>query len=284
VFRPASRRSARRLVRVVTTTLALGASGAVPLAAARAQRVLTVLASDTVLQSPSSIPAGLTMIRLELTGSARRDLVVHRVPTGTPPAEFVRGAAGRPERWFTQWSFGGPAVPHDSASNAASMIDLRPGRYVLVSYEVDAAGRPRGTKYLWRAFDAVATSLLIPSRFSVADVMIKIRDSRAEASGTARPGPRTLQLENAGSRPHELIVGRLKPGRSVADVATWSRDKDESPPFVYIGGVTPLSSGVRTQLRFVLQSGVHVVFCPLHHERERAADNELGAIASFTVN
>jgi hypothetical protein len=270
------------MVAVAAPTLAVLIS--VPPASAGAQRVLTVVARDTGLVAAQTIPAGLTTVRLVLNGSARRDLVVRRVPAGTAPEVFVRGAAGRSERFFSQWSFGGPAAPRDSATDANATVDLRPGRYALVSYEMDAQGRPRADKYLWRVVNAVAATVLIPARFPRPDMTIKLRDTRVDVSGSVRPGQRTIQIENAGGRPHELLIGRLKAGMSVADVQRWKRDKGEPAPFVYAGGVTPLSSAVTTQTRLVLQTGLYVVYCTMRGERDRAADHERGVVATFKVN
>jgi hypothetical protein len=103
-------------------------------------------------------------------------------------------------------------------------------------------------------------------------------------SGVLRPGQRTVQVENIGARPHEVIFGRLKPGKTVADAQRWNRHGAGEAPFVYLGGITPMSSGVTTQTRLVLQSGEHVVLCPMRAEGGTAADNGRGVIASFRVN
>ena len=243
---------------------------------ARAQRVLTVVAHDDTLEVAPSVPAGLLTVRLVLKGKARRDLVVHRIPVGTTPEEVVRGAVGRPERWFQRWSFGGPAVPRDSVVDANATIELRPGRYALVSYEVDRIGRPKGQGYLWNEVTAIAASVLIASRFAVPDVRIRIKDASVEVLGTMRPGQRVLQVENVGARPHEMLVGRLKPGKTLADAKRWGRDGGEMP-FVYVGGLTPMSPGMTAQTRLVLQSGVHVVLCPMQ------SDHAKGVVTSFRV-
>ena len=236
-----------------------------------------------LVASPTLV-AGLVTLRLELKGSKRRDLVIRRIPAGLAPEVFVRGAAGRNEGWFAQSSFGGPAVPRDSTSNATAVVDLRPGNYALVSYEVDTFGRPRGDKYLWRVVTALAASVLIPARFSHPDITVRIKDTRIEILGGARAGPRIIQVENAGARAHELIVGRLKPGKTIADVQHWKREKGEESPLIYVGGVTPIATAVTAQTRLVLQSGTYVVLCAMRGEHARAPDHELGVAATFRVN
>jgi hypothetical protein len=251
---------------------------------AESQRVLTVVARDTSLEAAPTVPAGLTTVRLTINGKVRRELVVHRIPAGTPPEELARGAAGRPERWFQQWSFGGPAVPRDSAPDAVATLDLRPGRYVLVAYEVDAGGRPRGDRYIWREFSAIAASVLIPARFAIPDLTVRIKDVRMEVIGVVRTGQRTVEVDNVGARPHDFLIGRLKPGKTVDDVRRWNVDGKDPAPFVYVGGLTPMSGGVTAQTKVVLQTGTHVVLCTMRHGGDKERDYQRGVLASFKVN
>lgn len=274
--------SAAALVR--TAAVALGAASIAPLSPAHAQRVLTVLASDTGLSASPTVPAGITTVRLQLTGKTRRDLTVHRIPAGTMPEVLAKGAAGRPDSWFQQWSFGGPSMPRDSAPDAMATVDLRPGRYALVSYVVDSAGRPRPDRYAWRDVTVIAATILIPARFPVPDATIKVKDARMEETGVLRKGQRTLQFENVGARPHDVLIGRLKPGKTVDDVMRWDRDGKDPPPFVYVGGLTPISSGNVAQTRVVLQAGTHVVFCTARHDGQRERDYKRGVLTSFKVN
>jgi len=268
----------------IILTAAISFLIAAPVSRIGAQRVLTVVARDTSLESSPTVPAGLTTVRLVLNGKARRELVVHRVPAGTTPEELVRGAAGRPERWFQQWSFGGPSVPRDSTSDASATLDLRPGRYMLVSYEVDPAGRPRGDRFISREVTAIAASVLIPARFPVPDLTIRIKDARMDVLGVVRSGQRMVQVENAGGHPHDLLLGRLKPGKTIDDVRRWDRGRTDPAPFVYVGGLTPMSSGVTAQTKLLLQTGMHVVLCTVRHSGDREYDYQRGVVASFKVN
>ena len=263
---------------------ALIAAVGAPLSRSEGQRVLNVIAKGASIETPSTVPAGITPVRLTIAGGVKREVVVHRVPAGTTPEDLVRRAAGRPERWFDQWSFGGPTAPRDSAPDANATLDLRPGRYVVVAYEVDSAGRPRGDKYVWRDVTIIAGAVLIPARFAVPDLTIRMKDARIDVSGDVRTGQRILQVENAGVHPHELLVVRLKPGRTVDDVRRWDRDRADAAPFVYVGGLTPMSNGMTAQTKLLLKTGVHVLLCPMRHVGARERDYQRGVMATFKVN
>jgi hypothetical protein len=273
-----------RVAPAVTATAAIACLVTAPMPCAGAQRVLTVVAHDTSLESSPTVPAGITTVRLTLKGKAKRELVVHRVPASTTPEELARGAAGRPERWFHDWSFGGPMVPRDSTSEASATFDLRPGRYVLVAYEVDPSGRPRGEKYIWRDVSVIAGSVLIPARFPVPELTMRIKSDRIEVSGVVRTGQRVVQVENVAGGPHDVVIGRLKPGKTLEDVRRWDLDRSDPAPFVYVGGLTPMSTGFTAQTKLVLQTGMHVVLCTMRHGGERERDYQRGKLASFKVN
>ncbi|HEX5077233.1 MAG TPA: hypothetical protein VFW03_28740 [Gemmatimonadaceae bacterium] len=280
-----SRFERSRLASALTAvTAAIAFLAAAPVSRASAQRVLTVVAHDTSLESSPTVPAGITTVRLALKGKSKRELVVHRVPAGTTPEESARAAAGRPERWFHDWSFGGPSTPRDSTSDASATLDLRPGRYVLVAYEVDPSGRPRGDRFIWREVAVIAGSVLIPARFPVPDLTMRIKSGQIDVSGVVRTGQRVVQVENAGGVPHDALIGRLKPGKTLDDVRRWDRDRTDPAPFVYVGGLTPMSSGFTAQTRLVLQTGMHVVLCTMRHAGQRERDYQRGMLASFKVN
>jgi len=273
-------RTVRARIRVLLVVLA-ALAGAAP-SQVEAQRTLNVMVSDTAIAASPSIPAGLTTVVMNLTGKVRRELVVHRVPSGTLAADVARGAVGRSAKWFERWSFGGPAVPRDTLRESRATVDLRPGQYVLVAYEVDPAGRARGDRMIWRPFSAVAASVLIPARFSDADLTIRVKDARAEVVGSIRSGQRAIRVENIGGRPHQVLIARLKPGKTVADIKGWRRDRAD-PPYVYVGGLTPMSGGMIAQATLVFQAGTHVVLCPLEEAPRGGHDHATALLATFTV-
>jgi hypothetical protein len=93
-----------------------------------------------------------------------------------------------------------------------------------------------------------------------------------------------VQVENAGGHPHDLLLGRLKPGKTIDDVRRWDRGRTDPAPFVYVGGLTPMSSGVTAQTKLLLQTGAHVVLCTVRHGGDREYDYQRGVVASFKVN
>ena len=103
-------------------------------------------------------------------------------------------------------------------------------------------------------------------------------------SGVVRTGQRVVQVENDGTRPHDLVIGRLKPGKTIDDVRRWDSDRTDPAPFVYVGGLTPMSNGLTAQTKLVLQTGDHVVLCRMRHGGDREHDYQRGELVSFKVN
>ena len=105
-----------------------------------------------------------------------------------------------------------------------------------------------------------------------------------EVSGVVRAGQRVVQIENTSGGPHDMLIGRLKPGKTLDDVRRWDRDRTDPAPFIYVGGLTPMSSGGDGANRLVLQTGIHVVLCTMRHGGQREHDYQRGLLASFKVN
>jgi len=99
-----------------------------------------------------------------------------------------------------------------------------------------------------------------------------------------RTGQRTVEVDNAGGRPHDVLVGRLKEGKTIDDVRRRNRDAKDAAPFAYAGGLTPMSAGVNAQTKLVLQTGTYVVLCTMRHAGDREHDYQRGVLASFKVN
>jgi hypothetical protein len=93
-----------------------------------------------------------------------------------------------------------------------------------------------------------------------------------------------VQVENVAGGPHDVVIGRLKPGKTLEDVRRWDLDRSDPAPFVYVGGLTPMSTGFTAQTKLVLQTGMHVVLCTMRHGGERERDYQRGKLASFKVN
>lgn len=248
-----------------------------------AQRTLLVVGRDTALEAPPSVGAGLVAVRFQNDGKVRRELVVRRIPAGRTPEEILSGPSGKPPALFAEWSFGGPALG-DSAADGTVTMELRPGRYVLVAYEVDGAGRPRADGLMWRAVSAMRTSVLISGRFPTPDVRARIKDSGLEITGLFQRGARTFNVRNASAHAHEFRVGRLRPGKTVDDVRRWSPAGNSERPFVQVGGTTPLSPSREAQTRLVLQPGDYVILCTLRHGRDGKPHHQTGMLEWFRVS
>jgi hypothetical protein len=69
-------------------------------------------------------------------------------------------------------------------------------------------------------------------------------------------------VENAGPQPHELVLLRLAPGKSVEDFGKWAMGGLKGPPpAMPLGGVGFLDNGGRGQFSADLTPGEYGLIC-----------------------
>jgi hypothetical protein len=71
-----------------------------------------------------------------------------------------------------------------------------------------------------------------------------------------------IRVENRGPEPHELILMKLAPGKTMNDAQTWLEDMRSAPPFSdALGGVVIEEAGGEAYFEAELTPGTHVLFC-----------------------
>jgi hypothetical protein len=68
------------------------------------------------------------------------------------------------------------------------------------------------------------------------DVRLVLDDYGFELSPALKAGSRVVRVENRGPQPHEVIVVRLAPGKTAADLMEWIKDEEGPPPGETFGG------------------------------------------------
>jgi plastocyanin len=222
-------------------------------ATAAAPNVVTITATDFAFQAPDSIPAGVTAIRLVNQGKelhhvflvkAKAEELRNMNPEGPPPPGLV--------------AVGGPngAVPGGSMD---ATVDLVPGDYTIICVIPSADGMPHVMKGMARPL--VVTAGSSAATFPAADITIKLTDYAFGFSPALTPGHHVIRIENDASQLHEILIVKLAPGKTAADVEKWALKPVGPPPGMPIGGATPMSTGQVTVIPVDLTPGDYGLLC-----------------------
>jgi hypothetical protein len=231
-----------------------------PSAAAAAPNVVTITAKDFSYDAPATIPAGLTTIRLVSNGQEMHHATLIKLEDGKSMADFAKAVQnpGPPPKWMVE--FGGPNPPHPNGGVAETTQLLEPGNYVIACFVPSADGTPHLAKGMMRPITVVPSST--PSAPEpTADVTMTLTDYTFTLSKPLTAGKQVIRVEDAGPQPHEVILVRLAPGKTAADVAAWIEKMQGPPPGEPIGGVAALHNGGHAYITVDLTPGEYGLLC-----------------------
>ena len=189
-----------------------------------APNVVSLTATEYSVAAPDTIPAGWTTFRLHNHGTNVHYGHMVRLDPGktvqelvTAYAEAIRTSGPRP-KWVTRFGGPGGAAPGDSSSDTQY---LEPGSYVWICPVEDDKGTPHFSKGEFKPF--VVSNQVVANRDArpKADMVIRLIDFSFALDTPLAAGRHTIRVENAGAEPHDLVMMKLMPGKTIEDIQNW---------------------------------------------------------------
>lgn len=292
------RRSPRHRIRM-TVTAALALLTGIGIAAGPARAAgrpgtgdLTLTATDFRLVAPARVAAGTTRVRLVNRGAEGHQAALVRLRPGHTSGEFLGAlpsgfGASRPFGTFV----GGPnaAAPGHTAE---ATVSLAPGRYLAVCLMPSPSdGTPHVMKGMLTEFTVTGA---VPARprnrdriptIVTTEYQFRVPTAARGALATGHP----VAVHNRGAQIHEVVVVRMKRGRTVSDVAHWADHAIGTPapgpmPHDELAGVTELAPGATARMRAHLTKGRYALVCFLPDDAHAGTSHlHQGMAFAFTV-
>jgi plastocyanin len=238
---------------VVSLAAAIACSRPAP--RAPAPNVVTITATDYAFGMPDTIGAGVTTIRLVNRGKELHHASLVQLD-GKTIIELQRTA---PPPW--KGFVGGPNTisPGDTAS---ATLTLDPGTYAVACWIPSADGMPHVMKGMLHPLSVTARATPVPPQ-PAADVTIKLTDYDFVLSQPLTAGWHVVRVENAGAQAHEITIAALLPGKTLRDFIAFEAagEKGPLPTGEWLGGVTALDAGGRSQFATTLKRGSYLLLC-----------------------
>ena len=268
---------------VMVLALASPAPVAPPPIFAQAPQIVIVRATDYKFDAPDSIPSGATSLRLENLGREVHHLWLVQLKDGRTYDQFVKAMDSWSSPKMPDWAVdvGGP---HDVAPElpAAALVTLEPGRYVLVCYVPAVDGRPHVMHGMVKQLTVLAHRA--DASEPPADIVLRTTDYAYEFSKLPTAGPHTIRIENAAEQSHEVVVGRLRQGKTVAQALTWLNAGQHGPaPVIAVGGASGLSKGRHQTITMSFEPGRYVLLCFIPDKNDGRPHTAHGMVKEFTV-
>lgn len=239
-----------------------------PASAAAAPEIAAVAPAEVVIrtrdnvfyEAPDTLEAGLTNIRLINDGPMFHHVWLVRLEDGHTVNELLEHfkAGGPPPSWAVD--VGGPNTPGMPGGETAATVALEPGTYALLC----AIDLPDGVPHMMQGMVRQVT--VVPATGSEAtlpeaDIVMTLNDYSFDTDKTITAGRHTIRLVNAAAQPHEAVIVRLEPGRTVQEFMEFVMKPEGMPPGQVLGGVTGIAQGGMNQITLDFEQGDYALIC-----------------------
>ena len=241
--------------------------------------VVSLSAAEYAFQAPDTLAAGWTTFRMTNHGEELHYGHIVQLESGRTVrelvdayAEAIRTSGPRP-KWVKR--FGGPGGTGPGDSSSVTQY-LDPGPYVWICPVEDSAGTPHFAKGEFKPFVVDSAGPVASDRAAapVADMVVRLMDYSFALEVPVRSGRRTIRVENAGVEPHDLVLMKLAPGKTLEDVRTWlnperarrpDTEADPEPPLATLGtgagGIAAIAPGMQSFFDADFTPGEYVLIC-----------------------
>jgi hypothetical protein len=239
------------------------ATAAASTAAPATANVVHVTAKDYTLTAPDTIPAGLTTLHLMNEGKEAHQAQLIKLTNGKTYADMVAGMKTMkpgepPPSWIVP--AGGPNAAPPGGTSAATQT-LEPGNYALVCYIPSQDGVPHIMKGMSRGL-VVAPSTAAVAPEPTPTTTLTLSDYKFDFSSPLKSGENVVRVENAAAQPHEVVLFKLPPGKTMKDFQAWLPKSDKTPPpAMPMGGIVGQVKGDHAFFTANLDAGDYVLVC-----------------------
>lgn len=260
---------------VLTFALAIVLAGCAPSqapVAAKAPAEVAIEGAALTLKGADQLMAGWTRFTVTNDGQGPRVATLVRLKDGTTlPAFEAAVKQGFEQAMQLATPLSGPMA--GPGKSVAVLVDLQPGQYALV-------GGP-GTL---RPFTVQTAASGPAASAPKSDSTITLRDFSFDIPDSLPSGRRTFSVPNAGQQPHELMIGRLLPGKTGADLLAYaSQPPSGPPPLEPVAGVSGIPAAGSALFSADLEPGQYYAVCFIPDPASRKPHVALGMIKEFTV-
>ena len=252
-----------------------------------AASVVIVHAKDYAYTTPKVVKAsGPITIRLVNDGKELHHLSLVKIGKGHTVKEFIDGMKnpGPPPAWTTD--VGGPnaALP---GGTAEATLNLEPATYAMLCF-INSPGDPTP-----HAMKGMVNTLVVEADGQapvqagspMGDINIHLSDYKFGISKPFTAGSHVVTVTNDAVQSHEVVLVKLAPGKTVADLEKWI-DKDVMkgpPPAVVQNGMAALSKGRSGTFAVNLTPGNYAMLCFVPDMKDGKAHAEHGMTTQFAV-
>ncbi len=243
---------------------------------------LTITAKDYSFVMPDTVAPGVTTVRIQNSGKELHQVQLFRLDSAKTVQDLM-ALLQQGEAAFPAWlvGVGGPNATMPGQETDAT-VSLSAGQYVALCFIPSPDGMPHVAKGMMHPLTVTGTpgTATMPA----GDVTIKLVDYGFEPSPALTAGHHTIRVVNAGQQDHELVLFKMLPGKTAADLKAWAGAGMKGvPPFEVRGGMGTLPVGGEGDFDVNLDAGNYVLACFVPDRGDGKPHLDHGMVQPFTI-
>ena len=244
--------------------------------------VVTVTATNYAFAGPSSIPAGLTTLRLVNHGTELHHMWIVRLDSGKTYQDALAALKnpGPPPTWMHDVP--GPNAARPGGESSSTLV-LRPGTYVVMCLIPAADRMPHAMKGMTHELTVTPTYGAKAQALPPADRTITVHDYAFDFSKPMTAGTHVIRVRNTADQTHEVVLVRLDPGKTPLDVAKWGENPQGPPPATPVGGLTGITKDDEANFTVTFAPGEYGLICFVPDAKDGKPHFTHGMTKTFVV-
>lgn len=270
---------------VATLVVAAGAAAIVGMRTAPEDAIalptVNIVAKEYGYEVPAEVASGPTRLTLTNKGQELHHAQLVRLEEGKTLKDLAAlQGGGPPPSWAIP--IGGPGAVEPGQSTSV-VQPLAPGEYALFCFIPSPTDhKEHRTKGMVAGFRVVPAKRM--AAMPKADLTIRMVDFGYAPSAPLVAGKRVIKVVNDGPQPHELVLFRLAPGKTMSDFARWNPETaTEGPPGDFIGGTVAMSPGGESMVESTVEAGQYVLVCYIPDSKDGKPHMAHGMMMALTV-
>ena len=259
--------------------------GIVPVTASAPATTLDITAMDYAFTvNTQTVATGNVDIQLTNKGTEAHQVHIARAPAGMTVDEFVHAYHDKGERAaFADVTWVGGVSGVEPGAVGRATANLTAGDYFLVCFLPASDGQNhlmKGMVGSLHVSDEPSASSTAPDAPPASET-IALSDFHVEIPA-GFTGKGTVAVRNDGHANHEMILVRLKDGKTLADAAAYKAGDPNPAPFTYAGGIGIIAPSTAVTADLNLTPGNYIATCFVSSDTGQPHAN-MGMVATFTV-
>jgi hypothetical protein len=240
---------------------------------------------DYAFEGQDIIEAGLVTLNFENIGEEDHHLQIARLNDNVTFEDLVAKLQSEPEAALALIELvGGVGVLQPGKSQRVTVDLQQPGLYVALCILPTAEGIPHLALGMIKPLEVVETAYARNPEAPKADLEVHMLDFGYDIPSQIEAGKQTWEVFNAGVQPHELLVGKLKEGKTISDVMTFLQNGEQGEtPYSFVGGAQGMATGYSNFVEFDFETGDYVALCFIPDPATGKPHVALGMVRPFTV-